>query len=55
MGVLLPVGTRKGLFLLRSDDRQSWDVEGPLLSGLFLVATTSALASVWMLYRDRPR
>jgi photosystem II stability/assembly factor-like uncharacterized protein len=33
MGVLLPVGTRKGLFLLRSDDRQSWDVEGPLLPG----------------------
>jgi len=33
MGVLLPVGTRKGLFLLRSDDRQSWEVEGPLLPG----------------------
>jgi photosystem II stability/assembly factor-like uncharacterized protein len=33
MGVLRPVGTRKGLFLLRSDDRQSWDVEGPLLPG----------------------
>lgn len=33
MGVLLPVGTRKGLFLLHSDDRQSWDVEGPLLPG----------------------
>ena len=33
MGVLLPVGTRKGLFLLGSDDRQSWDVEGPLLPG----------------------
>ncbi len=32
-----------------------WDVEGPLLSGLFLIATLSALASVWMLYRDRPR
>jgi photosystem II stability/assembly factor-like uncharacterized protein len=34
MGVLLPVGTRKGLFLLRSDDdRQTWEVEGPLLTG----------------------
>ena len=34
MGVLLPVGTRKGLFLLRSDDgRKNWDVEGPLLPG----------------------
>ena len=32
-----------------------WDVEGPLLSGLFLIATASALASVWMLYKDRPR
>ncbi|MFZ2159295.1 MAG: hypothetical protein WAV72_24675 [Bradyrhizobium sp.] len=34
---------------------QRWDVEGPLLSGLFLIATASALFSVWMLYRDRPR
>ena len=33
MGVLLPVGTRKGLFLLSSDDRRSWEVEGPLLEG----------------------
>jgi photosystem II stability/assembly factor-like uncharacterized protein len=34
MGVLLPVGTRKGLFLLRSDDgRTNWEVEGPLLPG----------------------
>ena len=32
-----------------------WDVEGALLSGLFLMATLSALASVWMLYKDRPR
>ena len=32
-----------------------WDVAGPLLSGLFLLATISALVSVWMLYRDRPR
>jgi len=34
MGVLLPVGTRKGLFLLRSDGGSSeWEVEGPLLPG----------------------
>ncbi len=33
MGVLLPVGTRKGLFLLRSDDAKSWRVEGPQLLG----------------------
>ncbi len=33
MGVLLPVGTRKGLFLLRSDDGKSWRVEGPQLLG----------------------
>jgi hypothetical protein len=32
-----------------------WDVEGPLLSGLFLIATASALFSVWRLYKDRPR
>src|SRR5438132_2690328 len=34
MAALLPVATRKGLFLLRGDDaRESWDVEGPLLPG----------------------
>jgi photosystem II stability/assembly factor-like uncharacterized protein len=33
MGVVLPVGTRKGLFLLHGDDGASWDVEGPLLPG----------------------
>jgi hypothetical protein len=32
-----------------------WDVEGPLLSGLFLLATVSALVAVWGLYKDRPR
>lgn len=29
-----------------------WGVEGPLLSGLFLLATISALVAVWGLYRD---
>ena len=33
MSVLLPIGTRKGLFLLRGDRGASWDVEGPLLPG----------------------
>ena len=34
MATLLPVGTRKGLFLLRSDeDRKEWELEGPLLPG----------------------
>ena len=28
-----------------------WQVEGPLLSGLFLVATITALLAVWGLYR----
>ena len=32
-----------------------WGVEGPLLSGLFLVASASALAAVWGLYKDRPQ
>jgi photosystem II stability/assembly factor-like uncharacterized protein len=32
MGALLPVGTRKGLFLVRSENG-SWEVEGPLLPG----------------------
>src|SRR5690349_11180287 len=34
MGVLALVGTRKGLFMLRSDDgRKRWQAEGPLLDG----------------------
>jgi hypothetical protein len=32
MGALLPVGTRKGLFLVRSENG-GWEVEGPLLPG----------------------
>ena len=30
-------------------------VEGPLLSGLFLLATIAALVAVWGLYRQRAR
>lgn len=34
MGVLLLVGTRKGLFLVRGDDdRRSFDIEDPFLPG----------------------
>ena len=34
MSVLVLVGTRKGLFLLESDEeRQDWSLEGPLLTG----------------------
>src|SRR5438477_194683 len=34
MGVLVLAGTKKGLFLLRSDDgRRDWELEGPLLDG----------------------
>jgi photosystem II stability/assembly factor-like uncharacterized protein len=33
MAVLLPVGTRKGLFLLRGEPGGDWELEGPLLSG----------------------
>ena len=34
MGVLVLAGTRKGLFLLSSDEgRRSWEIEGPLLAG----------------------
>jgi photosystem II stability/assembly factor-like uncharacterized protein len=34
MSVLVLAGTRKGLFLLRSDEgRRSWQLEGPLLTG----------------------
>lgn len=31
--VIIAVGTKKGLFLLTSADRQSWDIKGPLLRG----------------------
>src|SRR5438445_13861470 len=31
--VLLLVGTRKGLFTLRSDDRRTWRLEGPYCEG----------------------
>jgi hypothetical protein len=30
-----------------------WNVEGPLYAALFLLASISALAAVWGLYRDR--
>jgi photosystem II stability/assembly factor-like uncharacterized protein len=34
MSVLASIGTRKGLFLLRSDEgRRDWELEGPLLTG----------------------
>jgi photosystem II stability/assembly factor-like uncharacterized protein len=34
MSVLVSIGTRKGLFLLRGDEeRRSWTLEGPLLTG----------------------
>jgi hypothetical protein len=29
-----------------------WDVQGGLLSGLFLLATLTALIAVWGLYRN---
>jgi hypothetical protein len=29
-----------------------WAVEGPLLSGLFLLATVTALIAVWGLYKE---
>jgi hypothetical protein len=32
-----------------------WNVESPALSGLFLIATVSALVAVWGLYRDRAK
>ena len=32
-----------------------WPVDGPLLSWLFLLATITALMSVWGLYREQKR
>jgi hypothetical protein len=31
----------------------TWNVEGPLYATLFLLASISALAAVWGLYRDQ--
>jgi hypothetical protein len=31
-----------------------WHVEGPILSGLFLLASVTALVAIWGLYRDPP-
>jgi photosystem II stability/assembly factor-like uncharacterized protein len=33
MGVQVLAGTRKGLFFLRSEDRRTWELEGPELTG----------------------
>ncbi len=33
MGVVVFVGTAKGAFTLRSEDRRSWDISGPLFPG----------------------
>jgi hypothetical protein len=33
MVVLLLAGARKGLFLLRSEDRRTWELGEPLLTG----------------------
>ena len=34
MSLAILAGTRKGLFVLHGDDdRRSWEVEGPMLSG----------------------
>ena len=40
MGVLVIVGTDKAAFLLRSKDRQNWQLEGPLFKGWRLTAAT---------------
>jgi hypothetical protein len=32
-----------------------WQTEGPLLSGLFLAASLSALVAVWGIYRESER
>lgn len=40
MTVVLAVGTRKGLFLYRSDDRRTWTVDGPH----FLMSETASVA-----------
>lgn len=40
MTVLLAIGTRKGLWLARSEDRRSWSLDGPHLVGQEVAAVT---------------
>lgn len=50
MSVTLHVGTRRGLFLVTSDDRESWRVEGPFLEGrevYFAFRDTRTPGRVW--------
>jgi photosystem II stability/assembly factor-like uncharacterized protein len=47
MATLLMIGTRKGLFLARSEDRRSWALEGPLfpMNAIYAVAVDTRPAT----------
>ncbi|MEM7165369.1 MAG: exo-alpha-sialidase [Planctomycetota bacterium] len=48
MSTLAIVGTVKGGFLLRSDDRRHWDVEGPLFKGWKVTAAERTAAGDYL-------
>jgi photosystem II stability/assembly factor-like uncharacterized protein len=51
MATLLMIGTRKGLFLARSDDRRAWAVDGPLfpMNAVYAVAIDTRPATARLL------
>ncbi|MCA9244485.1 MAG: hypothetical protein KDA32_11050 [Phycisphaerales bacterium] len=48
MPVVLVVGTAKGGFVCRSDDRLNWDIEGPFLKGWGVTAAARGPAGDWL-------
>ncbi len=49
MGITLIVGTEKGAFTCRSEDRASWTVEGPLFKGWKATASARSPSGRWLL------
>ncbi|NNF44822.1 MAG: exo-alpha-sialidase [Phycisphaerales bacterium] len=48
MGTTAVIGTAKGGFILRSDDRRTWSVEGPLFKGWKLTTTSRTPAGTYL-------
>ncbi len=48
MGYVLAIGTMKGAWIARSDDRVSWDLDGPLLKGWEVNTFGQAPDGTWL-------
>ncbi len=48
MGTVVIVGTEKGGFICRSENKREWTVEGPLFKGWKLTATTRSPSGRWL-------